>query len=250
MNTPTHIASLTLPIVLADDCALLGIVPHADIKATRLYIEQYMPQDWVQQTILTAAGDVIQQADDRDDGPLLTLPDDRIAPEQPFKHALQFKGLRYRGLSEEDRIADWVQGLTIMEKMPLASKLNLTVPPPMILGLAESYILSIAHLDDTGQTVVCRRIRLAYRLPQRQIDADGLPYDYDTRVVFIAHPYHVPTDTAPALHDCIGSFADVAVQRPTACIAHDNRLYLLDCGAADDPQTHPARLHIWRIDAA
>ena len=159
--------------------------------------------------------------------------------------AMNHVGGRWRGLREAERVADWVQPLTIMEKMALLQQLQLKLPPPMLLGIAESRVLSEAHLHDDCY-VVCRRLRLAYALMEPQQDADGLPYDYDTHVIHVAHVYDAARDLAPSLAQALKGPGNVALARPLDCLVDADRLYVVEGGTASTP----CQLHIWQVNPA
>ncbi len=56
--------------------------------------------------------------------------------------ALNFAGPRHRGMRAPERTLDLVRPLSIQEKMALIDRFRLDVPPPLLLGIAESYVLA------------------------------------------------------------------------------------------------------------
>ncbi|MDQ7036891.1 MAG: hypothetical protein Q9P01_19265 [Anaerolineae bacterium] len=173
---------------------------------------------------------------------VLSIPDNMVKPYAPFQHPLNYSGGRYRGLREADRVAQWIQPLTIMEKMPLIQALKLTLPPMLLLGIAESRVLSEAQLSDS-QSIVCRRVRIAYALPQAQIDANGLPYDYESRLLYLAHTYDTETEAAPSIVTALQGFDSMILQHPIDCIVQGSQLVLAD--ASDG--TNKCRILIFEI---
>ena len=72
--------------------------------------------------------------------------------------------------------------------MALIAKFKLDLIPPMLLGVAESYVLAKPN-STPGSVFVCRRLRLAVALPETRLDEDNQPYDYETHVIYLAHFY-------------------------------------------------------------
>lgn len=222
------------------DCTLLASTPQGDI-----YVEEFYDGEWIAQHCVNSEGQILKTIDENygsDTFVPLSLPHD-AQPQSSItsaEHALHRVGLRQRGLRETDRVTDWVKPLTIMQKMPLLAALNLSIPPMLLLGIAESHVLAEATTAP-DLAIVCRRVSLAYALTEPQQSDDGLPYDYTTHTVHILHPYNHATHTAPDLHECLSPFHGVALIRPTDCLIHDNRLIVAD---SSDGNT-PSRLHIW-----
>ncbi len=180
--------------------------------------------------------------------PAQNLPADLIAPQTPgAPHPLDKTATRLRGLRETDRLADWLYALPIADKMALMPHLPLPpgITPMQILGISESRVLSIATLTP-DVSLLCRRLRLAYALPGPQVDADGLPYDYDSLTLHLLHT-HAITDADDALltTEHLSEFAGVGLHQPVDCLSHAGYLYIADDGGGQQPN----RLHIWRIGA-
>jgi hypothetical protein len=197
------------------DCALLG----GDLATLDCFVEEYY-EDEVLYHHLADDGRIIASGE-------INIPEVLNAPHSPASHLLNHSGGRYRGLREDDRVAEWVQSLTVMEKMPLIRHLNVPLSPMTLLGIAESRVLSEVRLTDKV-TFVCRRVRLAYALPQPQVDDHDLPYDYDTLVLHIAHIYDVENDTAPSLTTAVQGIDGVILQRPLDCIVQEGKLIIAD----------------------
>jgi hypothetical protein len=147
-------------------------------------------------------------------------------------------------MREAERVGELVQPFTLQEKMTLIERLALNIMPPMLLGLAESYVLAEAELARPYLYVVCRRVRLAIALPAVQTDADGQPYDYDTLVLHLAHWIDRRSPDV-SLVEVIDHLPGVTLHRPTDCIIRDGYLFISDGGG--DQQKN--RLHVWTISA-
>jgi hypothetical protein len=175
------------------DCALLG-----STAAGNIYVEEYDDEGSIRHH-LAPDGAIIASGD-------LDLPELLHTPYSPTVHPLNHSGGRYRGLREHDRVAEWVQPLTVMEKMPLMQQLNLAVSPMALLGIAESRVLSEAPLGDNL----------------------SFPYDYDTLVLHLVHTYDADSDTSPALATAIQGLDGIILQHPVDCIVQEHRLIIAD----------------------
>jgi hypothetical protein len=232
MNITGFKHSCNISLHYKGDCALLGSTATGN-----MYVEEYDDEGSIRHH-LTADGAIIASGD-------LDVPELLHTPHSPAVHPLNHSGGRYRGLREYDRVAEWVQPLTVMEKMPLMQHLNLAISPMALLGIAESRVLSEAPLGN-DQSIVCRRIRLAYALPQPQIDDAGFPYDYDTLVLHLAHTYEAESDTAPSLATVIQGLDGILLQHPVDCIVQEHRLIIAD--ASDG--MHVSRVMMYRVLSA
>lgn len=222
-----HLCNISLSY--QGDCALLGIT-----ETGHIYSEEYH-DDHAIQHISAPDGKILESG-------VLTIPDNIVKPNVPSHHPLNYSGGRYRGLREADRVAAWIQPLTIMEKMQLIQSLKLTLPPMLLLGLAESRVLSEAQLSNS-QSLVCRRVRIAYALPQQQMDNDGLPYDYETHLLHLAHTYDAETEISPSIAAALQGFDGINLQHPMDCIVQRDKLVLAD--ASDG--THNSRIVIFQV---
>ncbi|MCU0514610.1 MAG: hypothetical protein MUE40_18815 [Anaerolineae bacterium] len=231
------------PLRYSGDCALLALTPAGD-----LLVEEWVAGEWLAQHHLAADGRWLASVDEQRDGAafhVLPLPAGalRPAPPPPLR-ALELAAVRYQGLREAERLTDWVQPLTLAEKLPLIAALRLPVTPMHLAGLAESRVLSAAALDDADRWWVCRRVRLALLLPQPRPGPDGLPCDYETRPLWLAHEYDARRDVAPPLHEAL-SLAGVPLLRPLECLRHGDRLYLAEGGQPDTGQL--SRISVWHL---
>lgn len=239
-----HSARLTL--AHNGDCGLLGIAPGPVV-----YVEEFYGDDgWLAQCALRLDGTVIAQMDEahgaRAGAPPLELPANLVKPASAnHTRRLNFSGPRWRGLRAEERIDDMVFPLPVAAKMALAQRAQLDVPPPLLLGIAESRVLAETQLGPDCW-LVCRRLRLAYALPQPRRADDGAPYDYDSCVLHLAHIW-TPDDDGELLTDAaLAGLPGVQLHRPLDCLAAYGCLALADGGAPD----RLAALHVWRFPLA
>jgi hypothetical protein len=211
-----------------EDCHFLGVTPSGD-----WYVEEYYAGGFWAQHGYTSEGRLLSSADDGINAAAqpLSLPPDLIPPATLHAvRSLHYVGGRYRGLREAERLSDWVLSLPLMEKIPLVTALSGHLTLPQLVGIAESRVLAAAPLPQTGHYIVCRCVRLARLWSTPQIDSDGLPYDYDTFPLYIAHLYDANYDSAPPLHEALRGLANIRLHRPLDCIAHQDRVYLADGG--------------------
>lgn len=213
-----------------------------------LYVEEMYGDGWLAQHALAHDGTRVASVDE-DEGARhhvtpLELPPDLVRPQRGWHSAaLNFAGPRHRGLREAERVADLVRPVSVADKMALAGQHQLEIPPPMILGLAESFVLAEAALNPPHSYLVCRRVRFAYAMATVCTDAENQPYDYDTFVVYWAHVYHRERDEASALPAPDTRLQGVTLNRPMDCLLHGDQLVIADGG---DARTR-ARLHLWRL---
>jgi hypothetical protein len=243
MQTPSVTYLTTLPLKYHGDCSLIGVTPDGTIYAEEVYGDE----GWIAQHELRQDGTITRSVDEsggtQADIQPLALPADLTKPKTGWHTmGLNFAGPRHRGMRAPERTADLVQPLTIDEKMAFARRLKLDIPAPMLMGIAESYVLAEADIVRPHLYFVCRRVRLALALPEEQQDDDGQPYDYETRVLYAAHFYdrgeELPT---AALFDHL---TDPPPQRPMDCMLMGDRLYIADGGSAE----LPSAIHVWRLE--
>ncbi len=249
----SHLAAL--PLRHAADCDLLG----AGTDGT-LYVEEIIDDgDRVVQHIIGSDGDIRASVDDAAPGVFepLALPPDAVRTQSPRQAtALNFSGPRLRGSCHDDRIQELVQPLTMPDRMALVERLKFDVLPPHVLGLAESYVLAEAALT-ASLFVVCRRLRVAYRLDEPRHERDGTPYDYDTITIYAAHLYDrdagtpVSVDGQPfdGVSAALDGLPGPALRRPMACLTlPGGRLAIADGGDGDRVST--VHVYEWRIQPA
>jgi len=225
------------------ECGLLAVG-----RDDRLYVEEIYGEDyWGAQHILTPTGEFLHTEDEDHGKQAVTpveIPHDAYKPQAGWHtNHLNFAGPRHRGLRATERVADTVHALPLPLKMRLVEKLGLSIMPPHLLGMAESYVVSEAMLERPYRFVICRRVRFAYALPTPQTDADGQPYDYDNVVVHIAQVHHTQADDMDDIAAGLDDFYGVALNHPTDCVIVDDRLYMADCGMGQ----RQSQVHIWQI---
>lgn len=245
MTKPTFTYQTSHLLDYHGDCALMGVMPDFTVYAEVLYDEE----DWLAQYAITYDGGIQQKADEAHGrNPYfigLNLPEGIIRPsEGKHTNALNYKGARHRGMRAMEPIQESVRSLNMQTKMRLVEGLNLGIMPPMVLGVAESYVLSEAEIVSERWYLVCRRVRIAYALPQQRMDSSNLPYDYDTLVMHIAHLYDAETqDTEVTLEVAFAGLPGVDLLRPMDCVLCDDHIFVADGGDAD----RKAAVHIWRV---
>jgi hypothetical protein len=227
------------------DCSLRGITPAGEVFVEEIYGEE----GWLAQHHLSPEGvflaSVDEEAGARSVTEALPVPEDAARSRSGWATMwLNFAGARHRGVRALERIDDLVRPFTIQDKIRLGAHPLLNLPAPHILGLAESYVLAEANTPITGLYFVCRRVRIAHLLPAPAIDADGQPYDYDTRVLHLAHFTARSAAADETLIDQIRPMPGVTPIRPMDCAIVGDRLYVTDGGEGD----RLAALHIWKLE--
>ncbi|MEO8395390.1 MAG: hypothetical protein ABI700_20520, partial [Chloroflexota bacterium] len=212
--------------------------------------EVYGENGWIAQHEVRLDGTFAQTIDEQDGmneilHPL-ELPTRIVKPKTGWHTmALNFAGPRHRGLRAPERIADLVRMLSIDEKMAVIAKFKLDIIPPMLLGIAESYVLAEAELQRPNLYFVCRRIRLAVALPETRMDEDNQPYDYETRVIYVAHFYDCEQE--PPFIELMADVTPVPLIRPMDCLLHNEQLCIADGGSADNDGRLSA-IHLWQVE--
>jgi len=212
-------------------------------SAGNIYCEEYYENGYIAQYCITKQGVIITTVDEdsgKNDIKFIDLPEDIIPPSHPLEHPLNFTGLRYRGMREQEKVMEWVKPLAVMEKMPLIQALKLTISPMMIFGIAESRVLAETEFSD-DEVLVCRRIRLLRALPEIQHDEQGLPYDYDTVTFHVLHTYNDETESVPPLHEAINYFPELS--HPMDCMIHDDQLIVANGSDGENP----CEVHLFQL---
>jgi hypothetical protein len=233
----------TLPLKHNGDCSLLGVSPDGTIYAEEFYGENAQ----VAQHALRLDGTFVQSIDEADGGldeaEPLALPPETCKPKTGWHTmGLNFAGPRHRGMRGPERTAELVQPMTIDEKMRFAKRLGLNIPAPMVLGVAESYVLAESDIQRPHLYFVCRRVRLAVALESERLDDEQQPYDYDTLVLYAAHFYD-RSEELP-LSVVLDDLTDVALHRPMDCLLLDDHLFIADGGAGE----RLSAIHVWRVE--
>jgi hypothetical protein len=244
MERPTLRHITTLPLRHNGDCTLIGVAPNFNI-----YVEEIYSEDgWMAQHVLNLDGQFIASVDE-DSGAVtdidpLPLPEDIARPHTGWHTMhLNFSGPRHRGLRGPERAPDMVRPLTMPEKMLLIDHFKLDILPPMIMGLAESYVLAEAPLTRPDLFIVCRRVRVAYQLMNEAVDQANQPYDYDTLVLYLTHPHH-RGDDEPPLSVALQGIEGANLSRPMDCLITDGHLFIAEGGHDDQLSS----VHVWEID--
>lgn len=248
MNRPRLKSVSSVPLKYVDDVRLLGITPRFDV-----YVEEiYSVLDWAAQHIVTPEGG-LSASRDEDYGSNTHFepfkrPVDLVKP-GPVKrgHELNFSGARLRGLRETERITDTVRALSPAEKMTFAAYFNLTPPVPTLLGIAESSVTAEAEIIPGKWHVMCRRIRLAYALPEVRYDDMGYPFDYDTVTVYAAHDYDPALGSSAdmlSFAELPAIFHGIRLRRPMDCLFYGGFLVVADGGGPDVP----SQVHFWKLE--
>jgi hypothetical protein len=227
----------TITLAGHGDCAILGALPDM----SRIYLELYdTANEHVEQIGITQTGEIVAQGDQ---GVPLEPPPGVVRPRSAWTTmALNFAGARHRGIRAEERVDELAHPMSLPEKMQVAAHLKLEIPAPMILGWIESYSLAEATLNK-GVFCVCRRLRIAFALPQKSHDTDGAPIDYDSAPLLLAHLYFANRHEDLPLADLLRHLPDATLHRPMDCMVVGGHLLVADGGDADQP----ARLHLWAI---
>ncbi len=248
MVTFTHLRSI--PLFYNEWCGLLGVDEQLNI-----YVEEIYEDTWAAQYQFSFTGDLIQRVDERrgqnDSYVRLELPSGIWKPQPARASAcLNYGGPRWRGDLEADRLVDLAIPLSLEErrylvKMGLQSEEVL----PYLLGIIHSYVLSEAEVRP-NQFVLCRRLRVAYRLSVPRVsDERGAVENYESVELALAQRFD-PTQPDRPLHETwLGPEAlGVRLNWPMDVIAVGDTLFLAD--SAYGSGRGPSAVHIFRIHDA
>jgi hypothetical protein len=228
--------SHSLPLNHKEDCYIVGMNSDGMIYVDELY----GAGDQIARYVFQLDG-TLAASGDENDGHLPEVPSNLVEPARiPAGHPLKFSGARRRGMRDADRILDWVYPISMSEKIDLSTGLN--IPPPRIIGLAESVVLAEARLNETGMSLVCRRLRIAHMLPEMKYDDQHLPYNYDTVSLYAAQ-YYAATEEIGLL-TLTSRLPGIQLNRPMDCMVWQKWLLVADGGTQDIK----AAVHIWEID--
>jgi len=245
MSKPTFTHRHSIPLKHSGECSLLGVDSDGKIYVEERYTDAY----WGAQHLISPDGKFLHTEDEEGGANTnvtpLAIPADARKP-QPGWHTnqLNFSGSRHRGLREPERITNTVQSIPMPLKMRLVERLNLNIMPPLLLGLAESYVMSEVELIRPHTYLICRRMRFAYALPEPKTDDAGQQYDYDTAILHIAQIYHKGDDHLTDLADHLDGLEGTPLNHPMDCLIQQDRLYIADSGLG----TTPNYIHIWQIN--
>ncbi len=236
-----------IPLKHYGDAALLGVDP----AQKTIYSEEIYDDDaWMARHVHGYDGTKVDSSDE-DHGKTVS-PRFIDAPPEAIRstsgwhtQSLNFHGPRHRGMREDERIIGTVRSISMMAKMRLIEHLGLDVPPPRILGLAESYVMAEIEIVRPRHYIVCRRFRLAYALPQIQHDASGQPYDYDTTIFYLLHAFdNQLMDIETPIETALEGLPGPTLKRPMDCLMADGHIFAVEGGTTGSPAT----IHLWRIE--
>jgi hypothetical protein len=223
------------------DCSFIGVSLNFE-----LYVEEvFGEEDEVARYSFSLNSGIETEIKVRE---IYTTPASMTRPlESPHTKALNFSIGRYRGMREDERIADLVHPLTIQEKMALVKFLPIPVMPPLLFGIAESTVLAEASFAPPNIFLVCRRVRLAYGLTPPRLDNSHQKYDYDTAMLYFVQLYDPRKEEERPLHEIIASgqllLSDVVLHKPMDCLIYEDKLFIADGG----DETRASAIHIWTI---
>jgi len=244
MQTASFNYLTSLPLKHNGDCSLIGVADDLTVHVEETYSEDA----WLAQHTLRLDGTMIFSQDEDGGASFISqplpMPPNLAKPHTCWQTmSLNFAGPRRRGLQGSERVRDLVRPLTVPDKIALVKRLRLNMPPPLLLGIAESYVLAEALLLP-DLYFVCRRVRLAFALPQEQVDGDGQPYDYDTLALYAAHLYPLVSSEETPLAETLEGLPGVEMVRPMDCVFHQNHLFVADGG--DDSRL--SAIHVWQVE--
>jgi hypothetical protein len=246
----------TLALPHRGDCGLIALTPDSELLIEEAYGsaagDSTISGDdlWMAQHRYSLDGHLLESVDEasgqNQNLTPLTIPPGSYVP-QPVWHtskALNFRGPRHRGLREEERVQDMIVSLSMAEKMALIRHYDLPIAPPMLLGVAESYVIAEAMLQRPDLYIVCRRIRLAIALPEVKFDNEQQPYNYDTQVIYIAHWFDRSLARELSLADLLYTLPGADFHRPMDCILTPTLLCIADGGGT----LRQNCIHLWHVE--
>jgi hypothetical protein len=161
-----------------------------------------------------------------------TTVDFAIKPMMPSDHPLNWGIQRPEsGCREHERTDNLVHPLAIHDKMVLCDRLGLSVPPPLLLGVGESRVLSLASWSSL--TVICQRYQLVLAQPGSK--------NYTTLTQFVLRTYD-PQEDPYAVSHWLNPL--LATCQPLDCTFAAGHLVVLDGGERCDTVN---KLHIWHV---
>lgn len=232
------------------DCSLIGVLPNLTI-----YAEESYGDGWMAQIALRLDGTMVADADEcggeNADIEPLVLPTGLIRPATRQRTArLNFSGPRHRGQREAERLSDLVRPLSLQDKMALTGRYGLPLAAPMILGLAESYVLAEARLAP-DLDLVCRRLRIAYALAPAVVDGEGQTYDYDTAAIYVAHVVEASDGLEADFPGDGNKLPGATLHRPMDCLVYQEHLFVADGGEAnkevDKKSERLSTIYVWQL---
>ncbi|MCK6580145.1 MAG: hypothetical protein L6Q98_18800 [Anaerolineae bacterium] len=230
------------------DCSLLGVTPDLSIYAEEIYGSD----GWIAQHCLSPSGEFLESIDESEDNAgrqgasvtPLALPDVAVRSSSGWQTMwLNFAGPRHRGMRVLERIDDLVRPFSIQDRIHLSQHPALVMPPPMVLGLAESYVLAEMRTAIPGVYFVCRRLRIAHLVVPPGVDEMGEPFDYDTRVIYAAHFAARSAALDDSLIAQMQPLPGVSLMRPMDCVITGDHLLVADGGEGE----RVSAIHLWQL---
>lgn len=240
----THLHSI--PLFYDEWCGLLGVDDELNIYAEEIYEDT-----WAAQYKFSFIGELLERVDEErgqnDTYVRLEPPPGAMRP-QPARAAavLNYGGGRWHGDLEADRVSDLVVPLSLDDRRHLVRMgLQSEEMLPYILGIIHSYVLSEAEAQP-DQFVVCRRLRIAYRLSIPQTDeGDGAMENYDSVEFALAQRFDPANPDGPLHQSWLGPDAlGVKLNWPMDVIACRGYLFLAD--SAYRRGRGPSHIHIFQ----
>jgi hypothetical protein len=243
----------TVPLSHNGDCGLLGVAPDLSF-----YVEEiYGDEGWMAQAAYDFEGQLLAAVDeasgDNQGVERLLKPKGLVRPRTGASNTeLNYGGARHRGLVMEDRVEEMLRPLSIEDKMLLVEEGAVpSVPPPYVLGLAQSYVVSEVQLISPGEDggplfLLSRRLRVAYRLPEPAIDDSGETYDYDSVELSVLQRYSPHEGTLPLGESLPDEAAlGVVLNWPTDIVLREGVLFAADSAQGRDDLS--SRVHLWEV---
>jgi len=243
MITFTHMRSI--PLFYDEWCGLLGIDDTLSIYAEEIYEDT-----WAARYKLSFDGRLIERVDeDHGQNPnyvRLEPPPGAAAPQAARATAdLNFGGGRWHGDLEAERVRELARPLSLADLQCLVDAgLQSQDMLPYILGIVHSYVISEAEVQP-NQFVVCRRLRIAYRLSLPRTDHSGELENYDSAEFALAQTFDPARPDRPLAETWLRpNRLGIALNWPMDVIARDGYLFVAD--SAYRQGRGPSRIHIFR----
>jgi hypothetical protein len=240
----THLRSI--PLFYDEWCGLLGVD-----EVLNIYVEEIYEDTWAAQYKFSFDGALLERRDEErgqnDDYVRLEPPAGADAPRPAHAAAvLNYGGPRWHGDLEADRITDMVVPLSVADREHLVTMgLQSQEMLPYILGIIHSYVISEAVVQP-DQFVVCRRLRVAYRLSIPHTDADdGEMENYDSVEFALAQRFDPAKPDGPLHESWLGpDLLGVKLNWPMDVVACHDYLFLADSGYRRG--RGPSHIHIFQ----
>ena len=237
MQTVNHLC--TIPLQYTGICHILAVTDQQTI-----IVEEYYANHFVAQHHIEPPDRFIITTDEKHGQsclvPIPTPAGSAVPPTtNPIPKLEHRTGAPQHGIRADDRIDSLVYPLTMSDKIRLAEQVPVPAPPPMLIGLSESRVLSNLTLPNDHR-LICRHLRLAYALMTEKTLPSGQRINYNT--VTIHRLQFLPDDESFTPLTLTGLYTDEHLHRPTQCMRHGDRIYIADSGG-----DQPNRVHIYHV---